>query len=68
MHSKEAWQRRCSALVQRAERFKSTYRSAFGTAMPERSASAPRALFISGAPPRIRGVRRSIRPHLAYST
>ena len=52
MHSKEAWQRRCSALVQRAERFKSTYRSAFGTAMPERSASAPRAVFISGAPPR----------------
>jgi hypothetical protein len=52
MHSKEAWQRRCSALVQRAERFRSTYRSAFGTAMPERSASAPRALFISGAPPR----------------
>jgi hypothetical protein len=52
MHSKEAWQRRCSALEQRAARFKSTYRGAFEPTMPELSASAPRALFISGAPPR----------------
>jgi hypothetical protein len=52
MHSKEAWQRRCSALEQRAARFKSAYRSAFDATMPELSASTPRALFISGAPPR----------------
>jgi hypothetical protein len=52
MHSKEAWQRRCAALEQRAERFKSTYRRAFGATMPEPGTSTLRALFISGAPPR----------------
>jgi hypothetical protein len=52
MHSKEAWQRRYCGLHLRAERFKATYSRAFGTAMPEPSVSAPRALFISGAPPR----------------
>src|SRR5262245_60412506 len=52
MHSEEAWQHRCSVLDQRAERFKSTYSSAFCAAVQEPGASAPRALFISGAPPR----------------
>jgi hypothetical protein len=52
MPGEDAWQRRYSALEQRAKRFKSTYRRAFGAAMPEPGASAPRALFISGAPPR----------------
>jgi hypothetical protein len=47
----EASRRRYRALEKRAEGFKYTYGKAFGVATPERGSQAPRALFISGAPP-----------------
>src|SRR5262245_12810969 len=52
MQGNDAWQRRFTALDRRAERFKSTYGRALSVATTEPSSSAPRALFISGAPPR----------------
>jgi hypothetical protein len=51
MQDDEAWRRRYRALEKRAEGFKDTYGKALGVATPERGSQAPRALFISGAPP-----------------
>ena len=50
MKDEEAWHRRLQVLKTRAEEFKSTYGHALGVVEP--CPQAPRALFISGAPPR----------------
>ena len=52
MQDDEAWRQRFRALEKRAERFKNNYGKALSVTTPERSSHAPRALFISGAPPR----------------
>jgi hypothetical protein len=52
MKDDEAWRRRFHELEKRSERFRYTYGKALGVATPERGSHAPRALFISGAPPR----------------
>ena len=52
MQDDEAWRRRSRALEKRAEQFKKNYGEALGVTTPERGSQAPRALFISGAPPR----------------
>src|SRR6478609_7023558 len=52
MKDDEAWRRRFHELQKRSERFRYTYGKALGVATPERGSHAPRALFISGAPPR----------------
>jgi hypothetical protein len=52
MQDYEAWGRRFRALEKRVEKFKHTYGKALGVATTEPGSQAPRALFISSAPPR----------------
>ncbi|HET6388693.1 hypothetical protein [Hyphomicrobium sp.] len=52
MQDNVAWERRLQALKRRAHEFGATYRRALEVPLPPPDGSAPRALFISGAPPR----------------
>ena len=52
MYDQELWARRFRVLEERAHTFSKRYRQAFGVATPQIDPTAPRALFISGAPPR----------------